>query len=117
VNLPSHVRAVCLRGPVLAQLRAIAARGDVPVLLGPGVPQPELPGLRWATLGNLHVAGVAAPTAVVIAQARDEAEGELLGREAPARCAWVLYLDADARCYVVPFPVAPPSTRNSAGQA
>ncbi len=82
-----------------------------------GVARPELAGLRWATLGNLHVAGIAAATAVGIAQARDEAEGELLAREAPARCAWVLQLDADARCYVVPFPVAPPSPRTSAGQA
>ncbi len=117
MTIPAHVRAVYQRGPVLVQLRAVAARGDVPVLLGPGVPRPELAGPRWSALGNLHLAGVDAPTAAGVARARDEAEGELVTRPPPARCAWSLYLDAGARCFVVPFPLAPPPTGNSAGDA
>lgn len=109
--LPAHVRAVFLRPAVGRALReALGAPGSrVALVAGEGAALPELPaGESWRTVGDVRVASLDATRARELATARALDAAAQLEEEPPRRCGWCLYLDAGARCAVVPFPVVPP---------
>lgn len=106
-RLPAHVDADLRARPVVRAVCRVAARasGDADVVLVVPHGRAPLPdGLAGAVeTARAHVALVSRARAVEIASARSSGAAEQLGADPPAGGRWILYLDAGARCAVVPF--------------
>lgn len=103
-GLPAHVDADLRARPVLRAVHHALVTDPEAVALvvphGRGV-LPE--GVVAVDAGRAHVGRVSRERAVEIASARSSRAAEQLGADPPAGGRWILYLDAGARCAVVPF--------------